>query len=70
MTIMKLHQDRSPIDLRAKDPVANQVRGDLTIVPAPVPTGITSYAVYLGNGTKKDFNRGRLCDIGELQWNI
>ena len=52
---MKLHQDRSPIDLRAKDPVADQVRGDLTIVPAPVPTGITSYAVYLGNGTKKDF---------------
>lgn len=42
------------------DPVADQVRGDLTIVPAPVPTGVTSYAVYLGNGTKKDELLGQI----------
>jgi len=42
------------------DPVADQVRGDVIIVPAPVPTGIISYSIYLGNGTNKDELLGRV----------
>ena len=38
------------------DPVADQVRGDVYITAAPVTTGITSYTIYLGNGTKKELD--------------
>eukprot|EP00438_Fugacium_kawagutii_P004578 Skav230703 [mRNA] locus=scaffold1495:415815:435421:- [translate_table: standard] len=46
------------------DPVADQVRGDLVITPAAVTTGITSYAIYLGNGTKKEHGRAALIQGG------
>lgn len=47
------------------DPVADQVRGDVYITAAPVTTGITSYTIYLGNGTKKDEILGRVSPLPE-----
>ena len=42
------------------DPMAGQVKGDVYVIPAKVSAGITSYSIYLANGTAKDELLGRL----------